>query len=68
MLKTFTTKPDAFDPVSFIIEYESGSLDESDTVSGFQHLIDRGIIGHLQGSYQRMAQALIDAGHCTPRG
>ena len=55
-----------FDVVGFIIEAESGELEREDFAAGVQHLIDSGIIFQLQGSWQRTAQAMIDAGECTP--
>jgi hypothetical protein len=32
-----------------------------------QSLIDSGIVWSLQGSYQRAAHSMIDAGLCTPK-
>ncbi len=55
-----------FNLVNFIIEYEDGQLSEDEINEGFQHLVDDGLIGQLQGSYGRMAQSLIDAGLVTP--
>lgn len=55
-----------FDTVTFIIEYEEGLLNEEAVIEGFQHLIDSGVVFHLQGSYQRQAARLIESGHCTP--
>lgn len=52
--------------LGFILDFESGELDESEIVEGFQHLIDSGIVWQLQGSYGRMAACLIDAGVCVP--
>ena len=57
-----TTKP--FDLVDFIIEYETGNLNEDQIIEGFQYLINTRTINNLQGSYQRMAQRLIDGGLC----
>ena len=57
-----TTK--TFDLVDFIIEYETGNLTEEQIVEGFQYMINTRAINNLQGSYQRMAQQLIDAGYC----
>lgn len=48
-----------------IIAYESGELTEEEVVELFQDLINNGLAWTLQGSYGRMAMALIDAGHCT---
>lgn len=53
------------DLVDNIMAYESGNLDEEATVEMFQELIDSGTVWSLQGSYGRMAAALIEAGHCT---
>ncbi len=52
--------------LGFILDFESGELDETEIVEGFQHLIDSGIVWQLQGSYGRMAARLIDSGHCSP--
>jgi hypothetical protein len=45
-----------------IIEYESGELDQDQTVQLFQELVDRGIVWDLQGHYGRLAYQLIEAG------
>jgi hypothetical protein len=50
--------------VSQIIAYESGELDEDEVVALFQHLIDTGVVWSLQGSYGRMAAALIEVDLC----
>lgn len=50
------------DTVQKIIEFESGELSMEETVNLFQELINTGVIFSLQGSYQRAAQQLIDAG------
>ena len=50
--------------VGAIIDYENGDLDEEQTIELFQKLIDTGTIMHLQGSYQRMANDLINQGLC----
>ena len=52
------------DTVGFIMAYEDGQLEEDEIIQGFQNLIDQGLAWTLQGSYGRMARALIDAGHC----
>lgn len=57
--ETDTPKMDLF---SQIIAYESGELSEQETIELFQHLVDSGLAWRLQGSYGRMAHALIEAG------
>jgi hypothetical protein len=54
-----------YDYVTRIIQYEAGELDESETIELFQYLVNDGLIGALQGSYQRVAVALIQAGLVT---
>jgi hypothetical protein len=51
-----------YDHVAAIMAFESGDLDEDGTIELFQHLVDTGMAWSLQGSYGRMAKALIDAG------
>lgn len=48
-----------------IIDFEMGNLSDEETISLFQHLIDTGLAWSLQGSYGRMAHALIEAGYCS---
>lgn len=55
------------DYVSSIMEYEQGELDEEGIINLFQFLVDTGMVWSLQGSYSRMAAALIEAGYVTPR-
>lgn len=43
-----------------LMDYESGLLDEEQTLYLFQTLLDTGWIYSLQGSYQRTAKELID--------
>ena len=45
-----------------IIAFEAGELDEEQTIALFQELCDTGTIYHLQGSYQRVAQQMIQDG------
>ena len=48
-----------------IIAFENGELDDQQTISFFQQLIDSGMAWSLQGSYGRMALALIEEGYCV---
>jgi hypothetical protein len=47
------------------LDYESGSMCETETIDFFQALIDSGVVWKLQGSYGRTAKRLIEAGRCT---
>lgn len=54
-----------YDVTGQIIAYESGELGEPEIIELFQYLVDTGMAWTLQGSYGRMAQALIDAGRVS---
>ena len=45
-----------------IMDYENGNMDDVEVLDFFQHLVNTGIINHLQGSYQRVATELLHAG------
>lgn len=51
-----------------IIEYECGQLSEQETLELFAELIKSGLAWTLQGSYGRMATALINQKLITPEG
>ena len=53
------------DITSRIIEYESGEMDETHVIELFQELVNTGLAWQLQGSYGRMAMALIREGYVT---
>ena len=55
----------ARDLVDQMMRYEQGDLSDEETVEFFQDLVDTGMAWTLQGSYGRMAMALIDAGYVT---
>jgi len=52
--------------VEKIIRYESGQMDEDETIIFFQELINTGMVWSLQGHYGRVANSLIEEGLCTP--
>jgi len=45
-----------------IMDYENGDMTNVEVLDFFQHLVNTGIINHLQGSYQRTATELLHAG------
>lgn len=56
------------DLVDKIMAYEDGEMDSNEEIIAFfQELIDSGLAWSLQGSYGRMAAALIKAGHCKAK-
>lgn len=54
--------------VDFIMRFEGNddSLTVDEVVEAFQDGIDTGMVFQLQGSYGRLAMALIEQGLCTP--
>lgn len=54
-----------FNSFDAIIMMENGELNEEEIIEAMQVIVDTGLIYHLQGSYQRLAQQLIEAGHLT---
>ena len=52
------------DQVDKIMAFEQGDLDDDGVIELFQELIDSGLAWKLQGSYGRMANALIANGYC----
>ena len=51
-----------------IIDYEQCELDHAQMVALFADLVRTGLAWHLQGSYGRTAQSLIEAGYITRSG
>ncbi len=52
------------DLTELIMAFEQGELEDTEIFDLFQQLIDNGMAWTLQGSYGRMAVALIESGHC----
>jgi hypothetical protein len=57
-----------FDAVAFIMDAEGGDMDWEEYLAGMAQMIARGIVWHLQGSWQRAARSLIEAGHISESG
>lgn len=51
-----------------MMAYESGELNDADTITFFADLVKSKMAWSLQGSYGRMASAMIDAGFISPEG
>jgi len=51
-----------------IIEFENGEMEDEEVGHFFQELIDTELLWHLQGTYQRIARTLVDAGVCHWQG
>jgi hypothetical protein len=48
--------------INKIIDYENGEMTEGEVIKFFQELVNSGMIYHLQGSYQRTANDLLESG------
>jgi hypothetical protein len=53
---------DSMTEIESILAFEEGELSEREAVELFQRLVDSGLAWSLQGSYGRIATALIDQG------
>ena len=58
------SKKQKFNTLDFIMDFESGELNQEEIIKGFQGLIDQGIVWSLQGMYGRTAANLIESGYC----
>ena len=58
---------DLSEATSFIMDFEAGQCDQDAIVTGFQGLIDNGMVWKLQGFYGRTAADLIAANLCHPK-
>lgn len=45
-------------------KWEAGELNDEDTTTLFQELIDSNMVWHLRKSYALQALALVESGHC----
>lgn len=54
--------------VDKIIDYESGLLNEEETLELFADLIKTGMCWSLQGHYGRTAQSLLEHGYISEQG
>jgi hypothetical protein len=54
--------------IDTMMAYESGELNDADTITFFADLVKTKMAWSLQGSYGRMASAMIDAGFISPEG
>ena len=50
------------DTVDGINRYESGQMEEEEQIEFFQHLLDSGVVWHLQGHYGRTVSWMINEG------
>lgn len=54
--------------IDTLMAYESGELNDAETINFFADLVKTKMAWSLQGSYGRMASAMIDAGFISPDG
>jgi hypothetical protein len=54
--------------INTLMAYESGELNDAETINFFADLVKTKMAWSLQGSYGRMASAMIDAGFISPEG
>ena len=64
MARNASKTEEKHDDVADIMAWESGEMDQEQTVAFFQRIIDSGLAWQLQGCYGRTAVRLIEAGHC----
>jgi hypothetical protein len=48
-----------------LIDYQEGTLDETETIELFQGLIDSGMAWRLEGHIGRQAMGMIEDGYCV---
>ena len=52
---------------AILIIEECEDADEAQVIDAYQHLLDTGVINHLQGAYGRNAMRLLEEGYLTLR-
>jgi len=67
-MKSLNVSKVHIDLVDKIIAYESGEMNDHDTIEFFAELVKSGMAWTLQGSYGRTAIALINAGYINRKG
>jgi hypothetical protein len=67
-MKSLNVSKAHIDLVDKIIVYESGEMNDHDTIEFFAELVKSGMAWSLQGSYGRTATALIEAGYLDRKG
>jgi hypothetical protein len=68
VMKSLNVSKVHIDLVDKIIAYESGEMNDHDTIEFFAELVKSGMAWTLQGSYGRTAIALINAGYINRKG
>lgn len=56
------------DMVDKIMRFEAGEMDDETSLAFFQELVDTGLAWRLQGSYGRVARALLEKGEILEPG
>tara|TARA_B100000424_G_C22873674_1_gene465213 strand:- start:111 stop:326 length:216 start_codon:yes stop_codon:yes gene_type:complete len=54
--------------VNYIVGYECGDLNDTETLELFSHLIKNGMVWKLQGHYGRTARELIEYDYINKNG
>lgn len=66
-ISNLAAEDQAYDVTDAIIRYEGGELDDDETVTLFQHLVNTGMAWTLQGHYGRTASRMLEAGLINPK-
>jgi len=60
-----STETEMTNVTNAILDFESGMLSDEEVIDLFQYLVDTNLAWQLQGSYGRMANALVEEGWVT---